>query len=62
MARRPEVASREKNPAAAGMRRFFPLGKKSKAKISALVVVVVVVVVVVAHHLPDAVVVVVAES
>ena len=25
VARRPEVASREKNPAAAGIRRFFPL-------------------------------------
>jgi len=44
VARRPEVASREKNPAAAGIRRFFPLSKKSKVKISALVVVVVVVV------------------
>jgi len=51
VARRPEVASREKNPAAAGIRRFFPLSKKSKQKISALVVVVVVVVVVVARHL-----------
>jgi len=29
VARRPEVASREKNPAAAGIRRFFPLSKKS---------------------------------
>ena len=58
MARRPEVASREKNPGAAGIRRFFPLSKKSKEKISALIVVVVVVVVVVARHLPDAVVVV----
>ena len=62
MARRPEVASREKNPVAAGIRRFFPLSKKSKEKRSALVVVVVVVVVVVARHLPDAVVVVVAEK
>ena len=26
VARRPEVASSEKNPAAAGIRRFFPLG------------------------------------
>jgi len=42
------------------MRRFFPLSKKSKEKISALVVVVVVVVVVVTRQLPDAVV--VAES
>jgi len=49
VARRPEVASREKNPAAAGIRRFFPLSKKSKEKISALVVVVVVVVVVARH-------------
>ena len=50
VARRPEVASREKNPAAAGIRRgsFLPLSKKSKEKISALVVVVVVVIVVVA--------------
>ena len=61
MARRPEVASREKNPAAAGIRRFYPLSKKSKENISALIVVVVVIVVVVARHLPDAVVVVVAE-
>jgi len=53
LARRPEVASREKNPADAGMRMFFPLSKKSNEKISALVVVVVVVVVVVARHLPD---------
>jgi len=37
VARRPEVASREKNPAAAGIRRFFPFSKKSKEKISALV-------------------------
>ena len=37
VARRPEVASRGGNPAAAGMRRFFPLSKKSKEKISALV-------------------------
>jgi len=37
VARRPEVASRGKNPAAAGMRRFFPLSKKSKEKIPALV-------------------------
>ena len=61
MARRPEVASREKKTAAAGIRirRFFPLSKMSKEKISALVVVVVVVVVVVARHLLDAVVVVV---
>ena len=62
MARRPEVASGEKNPAAAGIRRFFPLSKKSKENISALVVVVVVVVVVVACHLPDAVVVVIAKE
>jgi len=61
VARRPEVASREKNPAAAGIRRVFPLSKKTKEKISALVVVVVVVVFVVARHLLDAVVVVVAE-
>jgi len=27
VARRPEVASREKDPAAAGIRRFFPLSK-----------------------------------
>jgi len=40
VARRPEVASREKNPAAAGIRRFFPLSQKSTEKISALVVVV----------------------
>ena len=37
VARRPEVASREKNPAAAGMRRFFPLSKTSIEKILALV-------------------------
>jgi len=30
VARRPEVASREKNPVAAGIGRFFPLSKKSK--------------------------------
>jgi len=35
VARRPEVASREKNPAAAGIRRFFPLSNKEpKEKIS----------------------------
>jgi len=36
VARRPEVASREKNPAAAGIgiRRFFPLSNESKKKIS----------------------------
>jgi len=62
VARRPEVASRKKNPAAAGIRRFFPLSKKSKENISTLVVVVVVVIVVVACHLPDAVVVVVAKE
>jgi len=62
VARRPEVASREKKPAAAGIRRFFPLSKKSKENISTLVVVVVVVVVVVACHLPDAVVVVFAKE
>ena len=62
MARRPEVASREKITAAAGIRRFFPLSKKSKEKVSVLVVLVVVVVVVVARHLRDAVVVVVAEN
>jgi len=32
VARRPEVASREKNPAAAGIRRFFPLSNKSKKR------------------------------
>jgi len=30
VARRLEVASREKNPAAAGIRRFFPLSNESK--------------------------------
>ena len=67
VARRPSVASREKDPAAAGMRRFFSLEQRAEKKISALVVVVVVVVrlldavfeVVVARHLLDAVVVVV---
>jgi len=29
VARRPEVASREINPAAAGVRRFFPLSNES---------------------------------
>jgi len=33
VARRPEVASREKNPAAAGIRRFFPLSNESKIDI-----------------------------
>jgi len=41
VARRPEVASREKKPAAAGIRRFFSLSKKSKEKISALVITIV---------------------
>jgi len=69
VAGRPEVASREKDPAAAGMRRFFSLEQRVEKKISALVEVVVVVArlldavfeVVVARHLLDAVVVVVAE-
>jgi len=52
VARRPEVASREKKPAAASIRRFFPLSKNLKEKTSALFVVVVVVVVIVARHLP----------
>ena len=43
MARRPSVASREKDPAAAGMRRYFSLEQQVEKKISALVVVVVVV-------------------
>jgi len=50
-----------KDPAAAGIRRFFSLSNESKKRKSALVVVVVVVVVV-ARCLLDAVVVVVAES
>ena len=40
VARRPEVASREKKTAAAGIRRLFPLSKKSRDKISALVAIV----------------------
>jgi len=43
VARRPSVASREKDPAAAGMRRFFSPEQRVEKKISALVVVVVVV-------------------
>jgi len=43
VARRPEVASREKDPAAAGIRRFFSLEQRVEKKISALVVVVVVI-------------------
>jgi len=43
VARRPVVASREKNPAAAGIRRFFSLEQRVEKKISALVAVVVVV-------------------
>jgi len=34
VARRPEVASREKKTAAAGIRRFFRLSNESKKKIS----------------------------
>jgi len=43
VARRPEVASREKDTAAVGIRRFFSLEQRVEKKISALVIVVVVV-------------------
>jgi len=43
VARRPNVASREKDLAAAGIRRFFSLEQRVEKKISALVVVEVVV-------------------
>jgi len=45
VARRPKVASREKDPAAAGIRRFFSLEQRveKKISISALVVDVVVI-------------------
>jgi len=72
VARRPSAASREKDPAAAGIRRYFSLEQRVEKndigpRRSVVVVVVVarlldaVVVVVVARHLLDAVVVVVAE-
>jgi len=43
VARRPEVALREKDPAAAGIRRFFSVEQRVEKRISALVVDVVVV-------------------
>jgi len=43
VARRPKVASREKDPAAAGIRWFFSLEQRVEKNISALIVVVVVV-------------------
>jgi len=43
VARRPSAASREKDLAAAGIRRLFSFGQRVEKKISVLVVVIVVV-------------------